>query len=70
MTGDAPGDYKAAQANGVYFYPILVRHEMESWKEFKEQAVSRLLERNYGGAYQLKKIDAFTNNLQTDKGAS
>ena len=70
MTGDAPGDYKAAQANGVYFYPILVRHEMESWKEFKEQAVSRLLEGNYGGAYQLKKIDAFTNNLQTDKGAS
>lgn len=64
MTGDAPGDYKAAQTNGVYYYPILVRHEAESWKEFKEQAVSRLLEGSYGGAYQLKKIDAFLDNLR------
>lgn len=63
MTGDAPGDYKAAQTNGVFYYPILVRHEAESWKEFKETAVSRLTEGSYGGAYQQEKVDSFMHNL-------
>lgn len=31
MVGDAPGDLDAARKNGVYFYPILVRREQESW---------------------------------------
>ena len=33
MVGDAPGDKAAAEKNGVWFYPILVRHEAESWAE-------------------------------------
>ncbi|MDO4321312.1 MAG: HAD hydrolase-like protein [Lachnospiraceae bacterium] len=63
MTGDAPGDYKAAQSNGVFYYPILVRHEAESWAEFKETAVSRLSGGSYEGAYQQEKVDAFLRNL-------
>lgn len=64
MTGDAPGDYRAAQTNGVFYYPILVRHEAESWREFKETAVARLTGGTYGGAYQQEKVDAFLDNLK------
>lgn len=64
MCGDAPGDLDAAQKNGVFYYPILVRHEAESWQEFVDKAVSRLLDGSYGGAYQQEKIDAFLNNLK------
>lgn len=64
MTGDAPGDLQAAQKNDVFYYPILVRHEKESWKEFQEKAVSHLLDSSYGGAYQEEKIKAFLDNLK------
>lgn len=63
MVGDAPGDYKAAQSNHVFYYPILVRYEEQSWKEFKEEAVSRLLDGSYAGDYQKEKADAFIENL-------
>lgn len=64
MTGDAPGDYKAAQENGVFYYPILVRHEGDSWREFRAEAVSRLIDGCYGGAYQQKKAEEFLENLK------
>lgn len=64
MAGDAPGDYEAAKANEVLFYPILVRHEAASWTEFKETAVSHLTGGSYGGAYQEKKIEEFMDNLK------
>lgn len=64
MTGDAAGDYEAAKSNGVFFYPILVRHEQESWQEFKEKAVSKLIDGNYGETYQKEKTDAFMDNLK------
>lgn len=64
MAGDAVGDYEAAKSNGVYYYPILVRHEKESWAEFKDTAVTKLTEGNYGGAYQQEKLDAFMDNLK------
>ncbi|MDO4331476.1 MAG: HAD hydrolase-like protein [Eubacteriales bacterium] len=64
MTGDAPGDYKAAQINGVFYYPILVRHEAQSWNEFQKEAVSRLVNGSYGGDYQQKKAEAFLENLK------
>lgn len=63
MTGDAAGDYDAARKNGVFYYPILVRHEEASWDEFREHAVSNLLDGNYGGVYQEERIRAFTENL-------
>lgn len=64
MTGDAPGDLDAAKTNGVYYYPILVRHEGESWAEFLETAVDKLTAGEYGGAYQQQKLDAFLDNLK------
>lgn len=64
MTGDAPGDYDAAKKNDVFYYPILVRHEKESWLEFKETAVNRLLNGNYEGEYQAAKVEAFLENLK------
>ena len=64
MTGDAPGDYDAAKKNGVFYYPILVRHEKESWEEFKETAVNQLLDGKYEGEYQEAKVEEFLNNLK------
>ena len=64
MTGDAVGDYEAAKKNGVSYYPIRVRHEKESWEEFRAEAVNRLISGNYAGEYQKKQIDAFMDNLK------
>ncbi len=64
MCGDAPGDMDAAEQNGVFFYPILVRHEKESWKEFREAAMEKLLDGTYGEDYQQKKTEAFLDNLK------
>lgn len=64
MTGDAPGDYDAAKKNGVFYYPILVRREKESWEEFQAEAVSRLAAGTYGGAYQEQKAAEFLDNLK------
>lgn len=65
MTGDAPGDLEAARANGVFYYPILVRREGDSWREFRETAVDKLTAGSYGGAYQQEKLDAFLDNLNS-----
>ncbi|MBR2876003.1 MAG: HAD hydrolase-like protein, partial [Clostridia bacterium] len=37
MCGDAPGDLKAAETNDVFYYPILVKNEKESWQDFINQ---------------------------------
>ena len=63
MCGDAPGDQDAAKKNGVFYYPILVKHEKESWAEFMSEGLSHLLDGTYGGDYQNKKTTAFLNNL-------
>ena len=47
MVGDAPGDKAAAEKNGVWFYPILVRHEAESWAELVSTALARLTSGTY-----------------------
>ena len=64
MTGDAPGDYDAAKKNDVYYYPILVHHEKESWDEFKGTMVSKLVDGTFGGEYQHKKVELFLDNLK------
>ena len=48
MVGDAPGDQAAAGKNGVLFYPILARHEADSWAEFTAKALPALLSGSYG----------------------
>ena len=63
MCGDAPGDLAAAQKNGVYFYPILVHRERESWREFIDVAAGKLTGGCYGGDYQDAKRQEFLKNL-------
>ncbi len=63
MCGDAPGDMDAARKNGVFYYPILVRHEKESWQEFISEAFDRLINKTYGGDYENKKTLEFLENL-------
>lgn len=62
MVGDAPGDSTAAAQNGVYFYPILVRHERESWQEFTATALPALLEGSYA-PYGAQAAARFVANL-------
>ena len=63
MCGDAPGDLDAARANGVFYYPIKVGHEGESWREFIDVGFGKLISGEYEGAYQEEKIDEFIKNL-------
>lgn len=63
MCGDAPGDAEAAQKNGVLYYPILVRHEKESWLRFIEEGLGRFLENRFAGDYQQQLLDEFNANL-------
>lgn len=62
MVGDAPGDRAAATDNGVYYYPILVRKEAESWTELRETGFTLLQNGEYGG-YESSRIAAFLENL-------
>lgn len=66
MCGDAPGDMQAAKKNGVFYYPILVGHEKESWEEFISEAFNRLINNTYGGQYEKDKETAFLKNLGED----
>ncbi|MCQ2443681.1 MAG: HAD family hydrolase [Oscillospiraceae bacterium] len=63
MCGDAPGDWDAAKKNSVFYFPILVRKEKESWTEFVSEGFDRLLNGTYAGAYQEKKVSEFLTNL-------
>lgn len=46
MVGDALGDLKAARDNDVYFYPIIVNEEKESWIEFRKNVLSAFIKEN------------------------
>ena len=63
-TATGCADVNVAEKNHVFYYPILVRHEKESWSEFRDQAVDKLVDGTYGGDYQHQKIDAFMENLK------
>lgn len=63
MCGDAPGDLEAAEKNDVYYYPILVRHEAESWEEFIKEGIVHFLDGTYGESYQQEKKEQFLKNL-------
>ena len=62
MVGDAPGDRKAAEENEVLFYPILVKHEAESWAEFRTTALDKFLKLSYED-YGEEKKSQFESNL-------
>ncbi len=62
MVGDAPGDYEAAEESGVWFYPILVNWEEESWMEFVEKALTMFSNNDYSTC-QAEKKKVFVENL-------
>lgn len=59
MIGDAPGDRKAAEANGVLFYPINPGGEDDSWQRFFEEGLPRFFAGTYAGEYMDDRIAEF-----------
>lgn len=62
MIGDAPSDLAAARANGVFFYPILVGHERESWEELCKNGYGAFLGGDYEN-YEAQKLREFYQYL-------
>ena len=52
MIGDAPGDHKAAVANGALFFPINPGAEEASWKRLLDEGLYRFFEGTFAGKYQ------------------
>ncbi len=63
MVGDAPGDFNAAKANGVLFYPIDPGREDESWQRFFEEALPRFFGGTYAGSYMDEQVARFEKRL-------
>ena len=64
MCGDAPGDDKAAEKNGVLYFPILVNHEGESWARFRSEAFEKFMNGSFEGSYQAALREEFYENLK------
>lgn len=63
MIGDAPGDQKAAEENGVHYYPILVKKEKLFWERFLSEGLEKFLSGTYAGGYEEERIREFLENL-------
>ncbi len=63
MIGDAPGDMKAAKANGALFYPIIPGQEEESWEKFHNELADVFLSQKYAGECEENLIEEFMKHL-------
>jgi len=63
MIGDAPGDYKAAQANRALFFPVNPGAEEASWKRFYEEGIERFFSGTFAGEYQDELLAEFDTYL-------
>jgi phosphoglycolate phosphatase-like HAD superfamily hydrolase len=63
MVGDAPGDWKAASANGALFYPVDPGREDDSWQRFFEEALPRFFAGTYAGDYMNAQLARFEKLL-------
>ena len=63
MIGDAPGDFNAAHATGVMFYPVNPGHEEDSWQRLHDEALDRFFAGTYGGEYEAARIAEFEKLL-------
>jgi hypothetical protein len=63
MIGDAPGDYKAAQANHALYFPINPGAEEASWKRLHDEGIGRFLKGTFAGEYQQKLLGEFESYL-------
>src|SRR5947208_829099 len=59
MVGDAPGDLKAAEANGVLFFPIRPGSEDESWALLHDEALPRFFAGTYTADYMPDHVARF-----------
>ena len=59
MIGDAPGDFKAAKANGALFFPINPGKEELSWERFHNEALDRFFAGTYAGDYEAGLVREF-----------
>jgi len=59
MIGDAPGDLRAARANGVLFYPVVPGLEEASWERLYGEALELFFSGRYAGAYEERLIADF-----------
>jgi phosphoglycolate phosphatase-like HAD superfamily hydrolase len=66
MIGDAPGDLKAAKANGVLFFPIVPHHEEQGWKNLLEEGLPRFFSGKFAGEYENRLAAEFEANLPSD----
>jgi len=62
MIGDAPGDMKAANENGVSFYPINPGFEEKSWEDFYLESSTKFFNGKYSGEYE-KSLTSYFNSL-------
>jgi phosphoglycolate phosphatase-like HAD superfamily hydrolase len=63
MIGDAPGDFKAAEANDALFFPVVPGSEETSWKRLVDEAYDRFVRGEYAGAYQDELLSEFDASL-------
>lgn len=65
MIGDSPGDLKAAEQNGVHFYPILVGQEAASWEALLETYSQLLSDEKWTKEVAAELADQFWKNLES-----
>src|SRR5690606_37870826 len=63
VVGDAPGDLKAARANGCHFFPLVPGEEEESWRRLRDEALDLFFTGRFAGEYELARVDAFLAKL-------
>ena len=64
MIGDAPGDWKAAQSNGVWFYPILAGKEAQSWMQLGKHELADFLQEHWTIQQQRILVNDMMSNLE------
>ncbi len=63
MAGDALSDIDAAKANGVWFYPIVIGNEKESWARLRDEVIPLLTNGQLTEQIQQNWIDEFYKSL-------
>jgi phosphoglycolate phosphatase-like HAD superfamily hydrolase len=63
MVGDAPGDYQAASANRVLFFPINPGAEEMSWQRLHDEGLGKFFAGTFAGEYQSRLVAEFESYL-------
>ena len=59
----ATGDFRAAVANNVLFYPINPGEEERSWQRFVDEGIHKFFAGEFAGEYQQMLLDEFDRYL-------